>query len=215
MTKPNYIPALRFNWLTNYYDWLASTFLPEKKFKTQLLLQAKIESGHHILDFGTGTATLSIMAKQMCPDIEIKGIDVDAHILSLAHRKVQQAQVSVDLSHYEGNTLPYPDASFDRVISSLVFHHLNRKQKLNAFSEIRRVLKPNGELHIADWGKPSNVLMRTIMFLDQWLDGYASTIDNVKGLLPQIITETGFPVVKQTKIYNTLAGTLCLYSAKK
>ena len=72
MTKPNYIRALRFDWLTDYYDWLASNFLHEKKFKTQLLLQANIESGYQILDFGTGTATLSIMAKRMYPNIEIK-----------------------------------------------------------------------------------------------------------------------------------------------
>ena len=127
MNKSNYIPALRFHWLTDYYDWAVSAFLPEKKFKTELLRQTEIKSGYNILDFGTGTATLSIMAKQMYPDIEIKGIDVDSHILSLADKKIQQAKVSVDLLHYDGATLPYPDASFDRVISSLVFHHLKRK----------------------------------------------------------------------------------------
>src|SRR3990172_2192246 len=166
-TTNSYVPALRFHWLTDYYDWVISTFLPEKKFKTQLLRQAEIKSGYNILDFGTGTATLSILAKQMYPDITITGIDVDSHILAIADKKIQKANVSVDLSDYDGTVLPYSDASFDRVISSLVFHNINRKQKLNALSEIRRVLKSTGELHIADWGKPSNILMRTVMFGEQ------------------------------------------------
>lgn len=215
MSEKKYIPALRFHWMTNHYDWLASAFLPEKKFKTELLSHAGITNGHHILDFGTGTATLSIMAKQMHPDIQITGLDVDTKILGLAEKKIKNAKVSVDLRYYDGKTFPFQDASFHRVISSLVFHHLEKKQKLNALAEIKRVLVKDGELHIADWGKPSSILMRTLMFSEQWLDGYQNTIDNIKGRLPVILEEAGFSEVREIKKYDTVLGTIRLLKAVK
>jgi len=49
--------------------------------------------------------------------------------------------------------LPYPDNSFDRVVSSLVFHHLTRENKIHSLKEVFRVLKPQGELHVLDFGK--------------------------------------------------------------
>ena len=101
------------------------------------------------------------------------------------------------------------------MVSSLVFHHLTKKQKDNAFKEIYRVLKPGGELHIADWGKASNKLMRALFYLVQLLDGFKTTTDNVRGLLPNYIRNAGFVEIKEHRHYNTMFGTLSLYSAKK
>lgn len=215
MNKPNYIPALRFNWLTKYYDWLIHSFLPETRFKTELLRQAEIINSYSILDFGTGTATLAIMAKQMFPETEITGLDIDPIILTIASEKIAQKNIDIDLVLYDGARFPFNDKSIDRVISSLVFHHINRQQKIKALEEIKRVLKPGGELHIADWGKPSNILMRALMYPEQWLDGYENTIDNIKGHFPELIKEVGFSEVTETKRFSTIFGTLSLYKAKK
>lgn len=215
MAETLYIPALRFHWLTDYYDWLIRSFLPEKKFKSALLQQASLANGQKILDFGTGTATLSIMAKRLYPEAEITGIDVDPRILSLANKKIQREKVAIELSGYNGDFLPFPDGKFDRVISSLVFHHLTRDQKNRSLSEIYRVLKTGGELHIADWGKPANFMMRAVFFFEQYFDGYERTIDSVRGLLPQIIKEAGFTEVKETIFFNTVLGTVSLYKARK
>jgi ubiquinone/menaquinone biosynthesis C-methylase UbiE len=43
-----------------------------------------------------------------------------------------------------GDELPYPDASFDRVLSSLMFHHLPTGEKGKTLRAVRRVLKPGG-----------------------------------------------------------------------
>jgi ubiquinone/menaquinone biosynthesis C-methylase UbiE len=87
--------------------------------------------------------------------------------------------------------LPYPDASFDRVISSLLFHHLTRENKERTLREVFRVLRPGEELHVADWGKAQNWPMRVAFLLVQMLDGFETTADNVNGLLPELFAWPG------------------------
>jgi len=50
--------------------------------------------------------------------------------------------------------LPYPDDAFDRVLSSLVFHHMTHKRKVESLHEVRRILKPGGALFIVDFANP-------------------------------------------------------------
>ena len=189
--------------------------MPEKKFKEAIIENANIENDFVVLDFGVGTATLSIMAAQVNPKAVYKGIDIDEKILVIARRKVDASHVAVELIKYNGGTLPFADNTFNRVISSLVFHHLTTVQKIQAFSEIKRVLKPGGELHVADWGKPSNFLMRGLFHLVQLLDGYNTTDDNVKGKLPELIKSSGLKVVQTNQNYNTVLGSIQLFSSQK
>jgi len=111
--------------------------------------------------------------------------------------------------------LPYPDASFDRVISSLLYHHLTREKKERTLKEIFRVLRQGGELHVADWGKAQNKLMRTAFLLVQMLDGFETTVDNVSGLLPELFRAAGFEDIQEPTSYMTIVGTLSLYRARK
>lgn len=215
MNDAKHIPALGCNRLTYLYDSVIGLTLPETKFKTALLAQADIHSGHRVLDFGVGTATLSLLAKQKHPEAEFTGADVDEKVLAIAKRKIEQAGADIALIHYNGRTLPFADASFNRVISTLVFHHLLSAQKLNCLKEIHRVLKPDGELHIADWGMPSNIMMRAAFCLVQILDGFPNTQDHADGKFPAFITQAGFSNVEQGIYFNTVFGTLQLFKAKK
>jgi ubiquinone/menaquinone biosynthesis C-methylase UbiE len=45
-----------------------------------------------------------------------------------------------------------------------MFHHLTHEDKVRAMKEVSRVLRGNGEIHIADFGKPQNLLMRVASF---------------------------------------------------
>jgi ubiquinone/menaquinone biosynthesis C-methylase UbiE len=213
MESNKYIPALRFNWLTKIYNPLIAFTMPELKFKAALISQADIKPGHYVLDFGIGTATLSILLRKNQPECHIDGVDVDENIIKIAKEKIEKEKAQIVISRYDGIILPYEDNTFDRVITSLVFHHLDKEQKLNSLKELKRVLKPSGELHIADWGKATSLLMRTLFYLVQVLDGFKTTNDNVKGLLPYYIEAAGFSQVTLTKNYSTIFGTLSLYKS--
>jgi SAM-dependent methyltransferase len=111
--------------------------------------------------------------------------------------------------------LPYADESFDRVVSSLFFHHLTRENKLKTLREVWRVLKRGGGLHIADWGLPANFLMQIASRGIELLDGAETTSDNFKGLLPKLTAEAGFESVAEINYYNTLFGTIRLLESHK
>jgi len=215
MSDTTYIPALRFNWLTKIYDPLIQWTTPERLFKQDLIIEAGIETEFHVLDFGCGTATLSMMTKSKYPSAFVTGVDVDAEVLAIAQHKLRDFPYPIRLDQYDGMKLPYPDETFDRVISSLVFHHLTPIQKAKAFQEIKRVLKFDGELYIADWGKAENSLMRGLFYGVQLLDGFKTTRDNVSGLMPSYLLEAGFLSAKVLKKYRTVFGTLELFRAKK
>ena len=214
MTEAKHIPALGYDWFTNLYDSVVGLTMPETKFKTALLNQANIQSGHRVLDFGVGTATLSLLAKYKHSEAEFTGVDVDDKVLSIATRKVEQAGINISLIKYDGKTLPFADNTFDRAISSLVFHHLSPNQKLNSLKEIHRVLKSNGQLHIADWGKSANAVMRGAFYLVQLLDGFPNTKDHAEDKFPGFIAQAGFSNVERGAHFNTVYGTMQLFKAK-
>lgn len=210
-----YIPALKYDWLTKVYDPVLQFTMPERKFKTALIDGMRIRPGYQILDFGCGSLTLSIMAAQAYPQTSFYGVDIDDKILSIADSKMKSAGVSVNINKYDGEKLPYPDNYFDRVMSSLVFHHLTLAQKYRALDEIYRILKPSGEVHIADFGRPANALQRLGFYSVQLLDGFETTTDSVKDLLPRAIKESDFSEVEEKKIFKTLVGTVRIIKGVK
>lgn len=215
MSDKKYIPALGYDWLTPFYDIGIRLTVRERAFKNALIEQARIEPFNRVLDLACGTGTLAVLIKRKSPQTVVFGVDGDAKILAIADRKAAKQNVEVEFKHAMSFDLPYDDESFDRVLSSLFFHHLTRENKLKTLREVFRVLKPDAELHIADWGLPANFLMRIASRGIEMLDGMDTTEDNFKGLLPSFITSEGFREVKETRYFNSLFGTIRLLKAKK
>ena len=213
--EPKYLPALRFHWLTPHYDAIAGVTIRERRFKQALIKQAQLGPGQQILDLASGTGTLAIWIKQRQPHAVVTGVDADPAILSIAVRKAQQANVSVQFDRALSCNLPYPADHFDRVVSSLFFHHLSWADKEQTARELFRVLKPGAELHVADWGRAANLLMRGVFLLEQLFDGFKNTRDNVSGRLPELFEHAGFIEVAQRQTFDTVFGTMALYSAIK
>jgi len=211
----DYIPALKYNWLTRIYDPVLQLTMPERKFKGTLIDQMKVRANDKVLDFGCGSVTLSIMAAQRYPDAEFYGVDIDEKILSIARKKLEETRLFIQTNLYDGGRLPYPDNYFDKVMSSLVFHHLTLRQKYGALVEIMRVLKPSGTVHIADFGKPANILQRVGFYAVQLLDGFETTQDSVKNVLPDAIRETGFLKAGEREVFKTMVGTVRIFSGQK
>lgn len=214
--EPHYVPALAFHGLTPFYDAVVGATTRERTFKRALIDQARIAPGHEVLDLASGTGTLAIWAQQHEPRATIMGIDGDPAILSIARRKAERAGVAIRFDQGLSYALPYDDARFDRVMSSLFFHHLDWPNKQRTARELLRVLKPGAELHVADWGAPGSGLMRGLFRVSiQVLDGYRNTQDNVEGRLIELFEGAGFVDVTQRDRFSTVFGTLALYSARK
>ena len=212
-TKQPYIPALGFDWLTRFYDPVLRATLREDKFKRLLIDQARLQAGQDVLDLGCGTATLTIMLKRRCPEAKIVGLDGDSNVLAIAREKIAAAGVDVELHEGMAFALPFAPRSFDRVVSSLVLHHLTTDNKRRTLAKVREVLRPGGELHVADWGKPHNALMWLASLGIWWLDGAETTADNLNGRLVRLMKEAGFSRVAETHQEMTIFGTLSLYRA--
>ena len=215
MNKKEFIPALGYDWLTGFYDLTIRLTMPEKKFRTKLIDEVEPQNDETILEFGYGTGQNIILAHERNNKTKLNGLDIDPKVKEIAEYKIKKLGFGITLDLYEGATFPYPDNSFDKVFSSLVFHQLDAETKLYCLKEIYRVLKPNGNLIIGDWGKAKSKLMRFLFYIVQILDGFKTTNDNVNGLLPKFMEQAGFKNVTEKDFINTRIGTYSYYKATK
>jgi len=211
----NYVPALGYHFLTPFYDALVGATTRERSFKEALIRQAHLEPGQRVLDLASGTGTLAIWIKQHQPLLDITGVDIDPAILAIATRKAKTANVEVRFDRAPSYELSYPTAHFDRVVSSLFFHHLSWQGKMRTAKELVRVLRPGGELHVADWGRPTNIVMHGLSLMIQCLDGFETTRDNAAGRLVALFEQAGFIDVAERQTFSTIFGTMALYRAVK
>jgi ubiquinone/menaquinone biosynthesis C-methylase UbiE len=213
--EDRFLPALRFRALTGLFDQVVR-LLREKEFKQRLIDQADPRSGQKVLDIGCGTGTLALALKARAPGAEVIGLDADEEILARARTKARGSGLEVQFDRALSTALPYEDNSLDLVLSTLFFHHLSGADKRRTASEIARVLKPGGELHVADMGRPADPLMRILFFSTVRLfDGFEKTRDNAAGALPQIFESGGLDRSTETDRLRTVFGTVALYRAVK
>jgi ubiquinone/menaquinone biosynthesis C-methylase UbiE len=215
-TEPRgYLPALRFSAFTRLYDPVVRLTSREERFKQMLVDQVAPEPGQRILDLGCGTGTLAIQVKSREPGAEVVGLDADPEMLAQARAKAERDRVELQLSEGMSDELPFEDGSFDRVLSTLFFHHLDPEPKRRTAREIARVLRKGGELHVADWGKPADPVMAAAFLSIRLLDGFENTADNVHGDLPRIFEEAGMRNASETDRIRTVLGTMALYRAER
>lgn len=187
-TNEEYIPALSYRFLTPFYDFIQKYIVRDVRYKNILIEQADIRAGQRVLDLGCGTGTLAIMVKQKHPSAEVAGLDADPDMLKVARYKSSQAKAPVKFDVGFTNNLPYPDQTFDRVLSSIMIHHLKTPDKKKTAQEVFRVLKPGGQLHIVDFGKPVTWYGK---MLGPFLHRFEEANDNIDGSLPLFFGEPG------------------------
>ncbi|MEN6396494.1 MAG: class I SAM-dependent methyltransferase [Methanoregula sp.] len=212
MIDLNFIPGLRFPILTPLYDSFLRVVMDETRVKSRLVTQLDPIDNESILDFGCGTGTLTLMIKRAGPGCEVYGIDIDTDMLEIAERKARHDEVDIHLILYDGLTLPFADGTFDKVVSSLMVHHLSREDKPRLFGEVYRVLKKGGELHILDFGIQRSLYAKLLSFFLKFLEPIE---ENILGMIPEYLKRSGFKDGEEVHYEQTPIGTLSFYRAKK
>lgn len=130
------------------------------------LLQKNIKEGAIVLDAGTGTgeAIKDILIKSN--PSKVVGIDISKGMLKIAREKIKDKRVSFEVQDI--STLPYPDNSFDVVISTLALETLKEPKK--TVSEFLRVINEDGYVIYVYHSLPNNIMGRLYSyFVEQHL----------------------------------------------
>jgi ubiquinone/menaquinone biosynthesis C-methylase UbiE len=190
--------VIRWAWL---YDVFVSFLMlgQQKKILRSTLAAAQIQPNDSILDVGCGPGTMALLAKSDHPTVNVYGIDAGEEMIALAQQKATRQGTDIDFRLGLAQELPYPDASFDVVMNSLVMHHLPQEVRDQAVVEMYRVLKPGGRLLIVEFEPPKNRLYRAFLSL---LIGRMTGIDN--SYLAPLLEDAGFTQVSNVSTGGTL-----------
>jgi ubiquinone/menaquinone biosynthesis C-methylase UbiE len=176
------------------YDLLVWLFTlgRERAFREKILRLARLEPGDSVLDVGCGTGSLAIVAKRQVGTAGmVHGIDPSPEMLARADNKARKAGIEVGFTNAAAQALPFPDAQFDVVLSTLMLHHLPRKGRQQCVGEIRRVLKPGGRVLAVDFGASAREAREGRGFLAHFHRHGHVKLHDINALL----SEAGFSVV--------------------
>ncbi|MFH1054628.1 MAG: class I SAM-dependent methyltransferase [Candidatus Altiarchaeota archaeon] len=210
MNNPNFAKTPKtkgviIKW-ANMYDSFNSLFLRligEKMSTAEAAIEkVELSAGIKVLDVGCGTGTLTIAAKhKVGPSGEVHGVDASPQMIGVAKEKA--IKVGLDVAFQVGvvEGLTFPDSYFDIVLSCLMIHHLPGDElKQKAFTEIYRVLKPGGNIFIADFEPPKNVRGRLIV---AFLLGHTMEHNDIREL-PSMLEKAGFTHIETGQTKNRI-----------
>jgi len=206
----HYIPAMGKHWLLPLYDPF-TRLARVGRIHAELLDRADLRGGQQILEIGTGTGNLLTALGRRHHDVEAVGIDPDPAALRRARRKAARRNLPIRYEQAFAAELPLPDAGVDRVLSSFMLHHLEEQERLEALREVRRVLRPGGQLHVVDVdGTPSG---------RSSADGKAHRHPRVAASLPENVlaamAEAGLTGVRENGRGKARFGGYVFYRAEK
>lgn len=202
----DYLPAAGRDFLLPGYDLLAR-LLGFGPIYDALIAQAELDSTQAILEIGCGTGNLTVRARRAVPPARLTATDPDARALERARRKIGAAD-RVQLQVAYAQRLPFEDSAFDRVLSSMMLHHLDDDVKVAALGEAFRVLRPGGRFHIVDVGGSDDrkgVLSR------------ATGHDHGRAAdrLPEMVRGAGFDCAVLATRHVRLTGPVTFYQATR
>lgn len=218
--QTSYLPALGYRRLTWIYDFVVAHTMHEHLWRPRLVATIAPQGHDRILDIGCGTGTLAVALKTAAPSAAITGLDPDAIALDLARRRSASSGVDVEfvagLAQDVAEALGRSGRHFDKVVSSLMFHHLDEQTKSDVLLAIAPLIEPvSGRLIILDWGAMPRALDRLRFLPVRLLDGFGPTRANVEGRLPELLAATGYRVIDTPWTFQTVFGPLATWIAAR
>jgi len=212
--RRDYVPAAPQLWL---YDFLVAGLARESRWRPALVRQIAPSINDSIADVGCGTGSLLALISQTTSPTTLVGIDPDPAILERARRKIAAAGATVEfkLGYARDAAALLEGRCINKIVSSLVFHQVPMAEKRAGLAAMRAALVPNGELHVADYGRQRTALMRSLFRIVQIGDGYENTEPNAEGVLPELMKDVGFRAVEETAVIPTPTGSISLYRAER
>jgi ubiquinone/menaquinone biosynthesis C-methylase UbiE len=186
----------------------------EALWREALLGTIAPKSGERILDVGCGTGSLAILIKQAAPGATVVGLDPDAEARGIAHRKADAAGVAIEWqSGFARDAANL--GSFDKVVSSLVFHQVPVAEKSTGLAAMLAATKAGGTMIICDYAAQRSWLMRQAFKIVQSADGRNNTQPNADGFLEaELKVISGKPVTAK-QAFNTPTGTISIFCLQK
>jgi len=205
--QKTFLPAAGHDWLLPFYDPFVK-LIGGDAIRKKLIEQADVRPGHNVLEIGCGTGSVVVAIKRSQPEAEVTGLDPDPKALERARKKAQRNSASIHFDQGFAGELPYPDHSFDRVISSFMFHHLDDPEKEKTLREVRRVLKPGGSFHMVDFDPSESGGLLTRLF-----HGHERLKDNSADRILGLFREAGFSDAKSTTTGRNLFFSVRYYAS--
>ena len=195
---------------TSLYDRGVALLTRESIWRSELVKRLSPEPSDAILDVGCGTGSLAILLKQAAPDTRIVGLDPDAEALNIARRKARAAGVEIEwcqgFAHDAANF-----GSFDKVVSSLVFHQVPLAGKRLGIAAMFAAAKPGGLVCIADYAAQRKWPMRQLFRFIQLIDGRANTQLNADGFIEAELEHVVGRCITPAFTLDTPTGTISLF----
>ena len=133
------------------YDPITQYALPPgEALVRQSLIDAIQAKPRRILDLGCGTGSTTLLLKQAFPEAAVMGLDLSPQMLVVAEHKAEQAKRAIEWRHGNAEHTGLPDASFDLVTASLLFHETPSAVAQAILRECYRLLTVGGEVAILD-----------------------------------------------------------------
>lgn len=159
------------------YDPITQYVLPPNEAIVRQGLIQRIQSQpRRILDLGCGTGSTTLLLKQAFPQAEVIGLDLSPYMLVVADYKARNAKLDIQFQHGKAEQTGFPDASFDLVTASLLFHEMPPAVSREILRECFRLLKVGGEVAILDGNQTTlrQTAWLTEIFEEPYIKDYAA-----------------------------------------
>lgn len=208
---------IRLSFSKLIYEGFSGAMMRDQSWQEPLFESLAPRSSDRIVAFGPGSGWTATMLARRFPKTSFVAVDPDLTSFEKAQRDIERHQIvnvhiSVDLID---DRLSFDASSFDKAVCVLALHDLPPDGKYRVASELRRVMRRGGTLHVADYDKPTNANERRILKFTERISGPAAAASHMNGSWPEFLTKAGFVGVRRQSSHSVGIGLVSVVRARK